>query len=155
MKVDYLIIYPAVSRSFPSQDQRNFSGELNVGCTSWQANTAMRHGMCELLFAGCGNHPGNDLGPDFQFDSGDQGINNVHRQWETYKTRSMSIGDVICLDPNGLEEWWICDTCGFTLLTDEQVTSWLTFTRQYGCSFIELNDWLDTQTTKVGDEMTV
>ena len=144
MKVKLFVHYPAVSRQFPdpSEDEHLMPVELNIGCSTWQENTAMRHGFCNLVYDGFGNHPGLYDGMEGQpFDAGDQGINNVHRQWATYKTRSMSIGDIVNIDPNGLNEYWLCDSVGFTLLTEEQANSWLNYPRQYGCCSFELRQW--------------
>ncbi len=144
MKVDLSVTYPKVTRQWPdpSEAETVFPIELNIGCPCWQENTAMRHGFCELLFAGCGNHPGLDDGIEgAPFDSGDRGINNVHRQWAPVKTRSMCIGDLINIDPNGLDEFWLCDSAGFVLLTQEQAVSWLDFPRQYGCQGFEVREW--------------
>ena len=116
----------------------------------------MRKGFCDLLFAGCGNHPGLwDGDPDHEFDAGDQGINNVHRQWAVAprpiewaaaRTRSMSVGDVVCVDPAGLCEFWLCDSFGWILLTTKQAESWLKFPRRYGCCSSELKEWMDLYT---------
>jgi len=155
MKVELEVLYPAVNRAWPnpSDAERRFSVVLDVGCSDWKTNTAMRHGFCELLFAGCGNHPGlNDMvhyeshDPNFRpaFMSGDKGIDNVHNQWAPVKTRSMSVGDVVLIKE--LNEAWVCDNCGWVLLTPEQVQSWLNYPRQYGCSSFELSDWMKTET---------
>jgi hypothetical protein len=149
-EVHYRLIYPRVDRvpSVHSEKQRVIDGHLNIGCSSWKTNTAMRKGFCDLLFAGCGNHPGLWDGVEgHPFDSGDQGINNVHRQWAVARTRSMSVGDVVCIDPAGLCEFWLCDSVGWVLLNSEQVKSWLQFPRKYGCCSFELSQWLKKQTS--------
>lgn len=159
MKVDCVLVYPKLDifEAPPAwRSTRSIPIELNIGCPDWQHNTAMRHGFCELIFAGAGNHPGLwDGDPDHEFDAGDRGINNVHRQWAAARTRSASVGDLINIDPQGLNEWWVCDTCGWTLLTPDQAAQWLIYPRQYGCSSIELNKWMDTQLTHPGDAMTI
>jgi hypothetical protein len=148
-KIQITVVYPKVDRNFPdpSAAEQRFPIELNVGCDNWQNSAAIRNSFCELLFAGAGNAPSlyEAQSPFTPFDSGDSGINNVHRQWATQHTRSMSVGDLIVIDPNGLNEWWLCDVVGFTLLTAEQVKSWLDYPRKYGCCSFELKKWLDLQ----------
>jgi hypothetical protein len=147
MKVNFRLVYPSVSNGIHSSPQRTIEGHLNIGCGgTWKTNTAMRHGFCELIFAGAGNHPGNeqDQMNGFEFDSGDRGINNVHRQWARAKVRSMSVGDLINLDPDGMNEWWICNSIGFVLLTAEQTQAWLSYPRAYGCCSFELNKWMES-----------
>ena len=133
---------------FPRTVERRYPVSLNIGCDTWQTNTAMRYGFCELLFAGCGNHPGLwDGDPNHEFDAGDKGINNVHRQWAEAKVRSMSVGDVVLIDWGGMNEYWVCDSCGWILLTPEQFESWRTFPRQYIGLSLDLNKWMETLTT--------
>ena len=148
MKVHIDLIYPAVNRTqpHPSFSEKRIPIVLNIGCNSWQENTAMRQGFCNTIFAGAGNHPGNDDGQfGAPFDAGDPGINNVHGQWVKYRTRSMSVGDVVCIDPDGAREFWICDSVGWDLLTEEQANSWLKFPRSYGCCSFEVNDWMTAE----------
>jgi len=156
MKVDFEVIYPGVKRSFPNPSatwhlEKRFSVVLNIGCSGWKTNTAIRQGFCELLFNGFGNHPGlsDSVGYDPQgwqppFDSGDPGINNVHSQWAPLKTRSMSVGDLVVIKE--INETWLCDNCGWVLLTPEQVKSWLEYPRQYGCCSFEVSDWMKKET---------
>lgn len=145
MKVQCVVILPGLDRAdVPAQyrSQRNIPVELNVGCEYWQSEASFREGLCDLLFAGFGNHPGLwDGFEEHRFDSGDEGINNVHRQWELAKTRSMSVGDVVVIDPDGLNEHWICEGCGWNRLTPEQAKSWLDYPRQYGCCGFEISAW--------------
>jgi len=148
-EVHYRLIYPAVSRvpASNSDKQRVIDGHLTIGCASWHSNTAMRKGFCDLIFAGAGNHPGLwDGDTEHEFDAGDKGINKVHQRWQESKVRSMSVGDMVNLDPAGLNEFWICDSVGWVLLTPEQATSWLEFPREYGCCGFELSQWMDKQT---------
>ena len=143
MKVNCVLVYPAFQHCAHCAEQ-HIPIRLNIGCPEWQTNTAMRHGFCELIFAGAGNHPGLwDGDPDHEFDAGDRGINNVHRQWAEARTRSASVGDLVNIDPAGLNEWWVCDVCGWTLLTTVQAKNWLEYPRQ-SCSSFELNKWLDS-----------
>lgn len=147
MKVELEVIYPAVNRTWPnpSDTERRYPVVLNVGCSTWKTNTAMRHGFCELLFAGCGNDPGLCDGIEGQpFDAGDRGINNVHHHWIQANVRSMSVGDIVWIKT--LNEFWACDSCGWVLLTPEQTASWLQYPRQYGCSSLELSEWMETET---------
>jgi hypothetical protein len=147
MKVDFEVIYPGVERSFPNPSalEKRFPVVLNIGCSGWKTNTTIRQGFCELLFNGFGNHPGNFDGiPGQPFDSGDPGINNVHSQWAPLKTRSMSVGDLVVIKE--INETWLCDNCGWVLLTPEQVKSWLEYPRQYGCCSFEVSDWMKKET---------
>jgi len=150
MKVKCFLTYPKVTRHFPglSDPQRCIPIELNIMCDAWKQNTAMRQGFCELIFAGAGNHPGLWDGYEgYPFDSGDAGINNVHRQWAAApQLRSMSVGDLINIDPPGLDEWWLCDSVGWILLTAEQAKSWLEYPRKYGCDSFELKEWMEKET---------
>lgn len=143
MKVNCVLIYPPVDGIQSPVSIRHIPIELNIGCHKWQTNTAMRHGFCELVFAGAGNHPGlYDGGPNYYgFDSGDAGINNVHGQWEVATARSMSVGDMLNIDPNGINEFWLCDSVGFVLLTEEQAWSWLNYPREFCCDSIALMNW--------------
>jgi hypothetical protein len=135
-EVHYRLIYPRVDRvpSAYSEKQRVIDGHLNIGCDSWKTNTAMRKGFCDTIFAGAGNHPHLKSEGGQQFD-----------WWRTAKARSMSVGDVVNIDPAGLNEFWICESCGWILLTAEQATSWLEFPRKYGCDMFELREWFATQ----------
>lgn len=150
MQVQCYLIYPAVKRELPenSDIEKYIPIELNIGCDTWKTNTAMRKGFCELVFAGAGNHPGNesDQMAGYEFDSGDKGINNVHRQWALARTRSMSVGDILKIDIGEQDEYWLCDSVGFVLLTPDQAGSWLNYPRKYGCCSFELNQWLKKQT---------
>ena len=66
MKVNCVLIYPPVYGIQSPVSIRHIPIELNIGCHKWQTNTAMRHGFCELVFAGAGNHPGlYDGGPNY------------------------------------------------------------------------------------------
>lgn len=146
MKVITSVIYPEVfgERHVP---ETRFFINLNIGCESWKTDEEMQKGLCDLLFAGCGNHPGNEwerewnLGFTPAFDSGDPGINNVHHQWETQKTRSMSVGDMVLIDPKGIAQWFICDSIGWLPVSTKEATSWMIHRRQYGCCSFELNEW--------------
>lgn len=143
-KVQYTVVYPKVERKFPdpSDPERQFSGEANIGCDTWKSSAAMRHGFCEMIFAGAGNHPGiHDGEIGMPFDSGDPGVNRVHGYWASARVRSMSIGDLINIDPKGLNEWWLCDSCGFVILSEDEVVSWLDFPREYGCCGFEVRKW--------------
>lgn len=146
MKVTTSVIYPEVfgERYTP---ERRFTIDLNIKCEAWRADVKMQKGLCEMLFAGCGNHPGNEWemewNPGFtpKFDSGDNGINNVHYQWEKQETRSMSVGDLVLIDPRGIAQWFVCDSAGWLPLSTKEATSWMMHRRKYGgCSF-ELNEW--------------
>ena len=147
MKVELEVLYPAVNRAWPnpSDTERRFPVVLDVGCSTWKTNAAMRSGFCDLLFAGCGNHPGlYDNVPGIPFDSGDPGINKVHNQWAANQTRSMSVGDVVIIKE--LNEAWVCDFCGWVLLTPEQFESWLKYPRKYWCCSFELSEWMKQET---------
>lgn len=143
MKVDYQIVYPASGAEFPSRPipQKVMEGYLVVGCSEWMTNETFRRGFCDLIFAGCGNHPGNEPDQSFgaEYDSGDPGINRVHRQWEPYRTRSMSVGDLVRIV--AINEWWLCDVIGWVKLTKEQADSWRSFPRQFAFGGGELRHW--------------
>ncbi len=136
-EVHYRLILPRVDRvpSVYAEKQRVIDGHLSVGCDTWKTNTAMRKAFCDTIFAGAGNHP-------YLKSEGGQCFD----WWRTVKARSMSVGDVVNLDPAGLNEFWICDSVGWVLLTTEQAESWLNFPREYGCDMFELKKWLETQT---------
>lgn len=147
MKVELEVLYPAVNRPWPnpSDTERRFPVVLDVGCSTWKTNTARRQGFCDFLFAGCGNDPGLFDGVVGQpFNAVDQRYVNIHKQWATQRTRSMSVGDVVIIKE--LNEAWVCDSCGWALLTPEQVESWLKYPRKYGCCFLELSDWMNQET---------
>ena len=148
MKVQFDLIYPSVNRQFPqpSDSEKHIPIVLNMGCELWKTNTAMRQGFCNLIFAGAGNHPGNDYDRQFgaEFDAGDPGINNVHRQWaKAGRMRSMSVGDIVRIDPDNFNEYWVCDSLGWTLLSETEATDWLNFPRNYGCCGFELTEWME------------
>ena len=151
MKINYAVIYPNVKRQAPnpSDDERMIVGAMEVGCETWKTSAGMRHAMCETLFAGFGNHPGNEhdqmMMEGIEWDSGDPGVNRAHSYWQGAHVRSMSVGDLINIDPAGLNEYWICCSCGFTLLFPEQADAWLNYPRHFGCCGFELNKWLETQ----------
>ena len=137
MKVNYVIVLPAVQRQWPSpsDSERYIANHLNIGCNTWQTNTAMRKGFCERIFAGAGNHPGT------------QAEGGTFDWWRGERARSMSVGDLIHLDPKGLNEWWVCDSIGFILMTESQALAWLAWPgRKYGCCSFELSEWLDSVT---------
>jgi len=143
-KIQIEVVYPRVERQFPnpSDDERQFFGEMTIGYETWKTSATIRKGFCEMIFAGCGNHPGlHDGQLDMAFDAGDPGVNSVHHQWKEARIRSMSVGDLIHLDPAGLNEWWMCDAFGFVVLTKEEVDSWLAYPRQYGCCSFEVRKW--------------
>lgn len=150
MKVNCVLVYPKLDNfeaPLAWRSTRSIPIELNIGCPDWETNTAMRHGFCELIFAGAGNHPGLWDGVEgHPFESGDRGIDNVHRQWALARTRSASVGDLVNIDPDGLNEWWVCDSVGWVLLTPEQAESWLEYPRQYGCCSFELSEWMEKTT---------
>jgi len=144
-KVEYLVVYPRVDRpdNCYVDPERTIRGNLNICCDSWKTNTAIRMGFCDLIYAGFGNHPGlHDGNPNMPFDSGDAGVNHAHDFWAKARIRSMSIGDLICIDPHGMSEWWLCDNVGFVILSDDEVTSWLNFPRKYGCDMFEVKQWM-------------
>ena len=148
MKVELEVVYPAVNRAWPnpSDPERRFLVVLDVGNSTWKTSSARRHHFCSLLFAGCGNHPGlfDGIEPVQPFDSGDRVINNVHNQWATQRTRSMSVGDLVVIKE--LNETWLCDNVGWVLLIPEQAESWLKHPRKYGCCSFELSEWMEAAT---------
>lgn len=147
MKIEITVVYPEVKRQppNPSEDEQHYSYDMNTGCKVWREQSDLRERLCDFLFAGCGKFPGLFDGLEGQpFDAGDPVIDEIHNQWAQFKTRSMSVGDLICIDPTGLNEWWMCANVGWSKLTGEQVRSWLDYPRQYGCCSFEINEWLKT-----------
>ena len=98
-----------------------------------------REEVCDILFAGFGNHPGNeqDLGfPGYQFTTGNETIDSAHRRWAIAKTRSMSVGDMVNFENSDV--YYICDSCGWLPVRKELADKWLAFPREYGCCSFEL-----------------
>lgn len=48
---------------------------------------------------------------------------NMHRP-EDYRARSLSVSDVIELQPNGVPTYYYCDICGFSRLNRQGMKSW-------------------------------
>lgn len=126
-KVEFAVVYPKVERKSPnpSDQEQIFTNHLNIGCEGWKTSPAMRQGFCDRIFAGM------NAGSQSEFP-----------WFLKTRVRSMSVGDLVNIDPDGLNEWWVCDSCGWAILTDEQVDSWLAYPRQYGCCSFELADWM-------------
>lgn len=148
MKVETIVIYPPTFGAQYRIPACQFSVDLNIGCSTWQEEESygtdeIRKGFCDLLFAGCGNHPGDEAAEiEFgEFDSGDPGINRVHEQWAKQRIRSMSVGDVVVIDPHRNPSYFICDASGWLNVSSYQAISWLLYPRQYFGASHELREW--------------
>lgn len=133
------MIYPAVNRQAPnpSDPERGFYGALSL-----PNDVTPREEVCDILFAGFGNHPGNemDMGrPGYRFTTGNPSIDSAHLRWQMARARSMSVGDVVNFENSNL--YYICDSSGWYIVNKELATSWLKFPRQYGCCSFELRQW--------------
>ncbi len=133
----YSVTYPKVARASYPEPEREYRGSVPLSNDS-----VPREKVCDVLFAGFGNHPGNeqDLGfPGYVFTTGNGSIDFVHQRWVIARTRSMSVGDVVNFENSDI--YYICDSCGWFSVFKDQARRWLDFPRQYGCCSFELKQW--------------
>jgi len=125
--IPFRVFYPKVDRTFPapSDDQKEFASFLTFAGKRVETTEADRQGFCDWIFAGMGNSPHTE--DAFSWFRND---------------RSMSVGDVVFLPESN--EWFICDNCGWLVVTEREATLWLNHPRKYGCCMFELSEWKRT-----------
>jgi hypothetical protein len=131
----YSVTYPKVGRL--EHPERELRGLITV-----KDDVTSREDVCSILFAGFGNHTGNERDwdfPGFVFTTGDDSTDMAHRRWEVAGVRSMSVGDVVTFENS--ETSYICDCCGWMAVPKVQARRRLDFPRQYGCCSFELRQW--------------
>jgi len=137
----YTVIYPQVNYSNPGNDPeitRYGRGHCLVGMITLNSDSIPREEVCDILFAGFGNHPGNEQA-GYRFTTGNRFMDTAHLRWATAKVRSMSIGDVVHFENSNL--YYICDSCGWMVVNKEHADSWLAFERKHGCDSFDLKQW--------------
>ncbi len=130
----YNVTYPKVDRLEYPEGERTFRGSIHL-----DNDPIVRDSICDLLFAGFGNHPGNeqDMGfSDYKFTTGNPVIDRIHQHWAIVHARSMSVGDVVHFDDS--DTYYICDSSGWLPVNEVTAKSWLNFPREYGCCSFEL-----------------
>lgn len=137
IRLSYSVTYPEVKRLEHPENEREIRGSVRL-----ESDSIPREQVCDMLFAGFGNHPGNDYerqGTDIPWTAGNWSIDLVHYRWQKAQVRSMSVGDVIHFENSKV--YYICDSCGWLPVSFDLAQSWLKFPRQYGCCSFELKQW--------------
>lgn len=123
-QVPFRVFYPEVKRVAPnpSDEQREFANFLNIGCDKYKTDKEYLYGFCETLFAGMNHGSGQEF-PWFQ----------------EARCRSMSVGDVVFFPETG--NYFVCDSCGWAEITQEEFDAWMAYDRQYGCCGFEFAEF--------------
>jgi hypothetical protein len=142
----YSVTYPKVNYSNPGNDPTitRYGQEKEMrGMLALPNDSLPREDVCDILFAGFGNHPGNeqDYGSlGYRFTTGDKAIDMAHLRWAMAQVRSMSVGDIVNFENSNL--YYICGPVGWIVVDKVNTDSWRNWPREHGCDLFEVRQWM-------------